>query len=664
MLIGINEYPEWGGGRQLRGAVNDVNAVERLLVERFGFSAQKSILKLTSPADDEGLLANRDNILRAFRTHLIENDRIGAGDVVVVYYSGHGSWVRDENQDEQEDEFGGLRLARDETLVPCDSGSDHARDIVDDELAELLGELTERTRNVSLFFDSCHSATMTRWLPEAEDAQDRARVLPPPPDALEGLARSSPPAGRGTRSLGGGGWLLPSDDCVVISACRASERARERRFVLGGFKYHGILTFCLLKSLRDAGPKTTYYDVWDDVRVEVNKLCHEQHPQIEGPFERKVFGGEMLPRKRYVEVAERGTDTVALAAGLVHGCTLGSRFAIFPKGLQVFEDREVRVAVVRLVEVHAFTSVGAVEEGAVLEVEIGAPAVEIEHDYGSMQMAVRVIGDDAVLAAVRRGIETSPLLTLAESGEQPSVATVRLCYPPKPSGGEDTTHGEMLCILSSSNGHQLANPTAPGADGPASVLGKLADIARCHNLLAIHNTDRQSDLRGKVRLRLVEEGRRPVERDEGGGIVLQVRDRVYLEVENRSDQDLHVGVFNFLQPEWKLRILFPPRGAQDDVVQAHSSRRITQRFRVEWPAGYPTDENVPLPQDTTKLFATTSQVDFHSYWLSRMRATRGRASLPRLLALAGVGGPEPATRALDEAEEDWTTTELVFQIVP
>ena len=75
-----------------------------------------------------------------------------------MHYSGHGSQMRDREGDEP-DGF-------DETIVAADSGRSPApiRDITDDELNLWLRKITERTPNVTLIFDFCHSGTVTRDL--------------------------------------------------------------------------------------------------------------------------------------------------------------------------------------------------------------------------------------------------------------------------------------------------------------------------------------------------------------------------------------------------------------------------------------------------------------------------------------------------------------------
>jgi hypothetical protein len=163
LLIGINEYPKLESRYHLEGCINDIDSLEELLTSRlFGFPEQ-NILKLSSPAADAKHLATRDNILAAVHRHLIENNKIQKDDIVVIYYSGHGSQVPDENGDEED--------GYDETIVPCDSGDrskrEEVRDIRDDEISELLDKLALRTKNINLAGCRKRRRSRTRTLSSA-----------------------------------------------------------------------------------------------------------------------------------------------------------------------------------------------------------------------------------------------------------------------------------------------------------------------------------------------------------------------------------------------------------------------------------------------------------------------------------------------------------------
>mgnify|MGYP001764312284 CR=1 FL=1 len=185
LLVGINDYPYIA---KLKGAVNDVENMRQLLVERFGF-----------PDDGEHMLvltdeqAKRDAILHGLKEHLIA--KATPDSVVVFHYSGHGSKIVDISGDEID--------TWDETIVAYDSGRQDPhpnRDIIDDELLDLLNQLTEKTPNVTFIFDSCHSGTVTRG--SGLDRQIERDERPP------AGPRSVPAATDGTTSRTGR-WLPP-----------------------------------------------------------------------------------------------------------------------------------------------------------------------------------------------------------------------------------------------------------------------------------------------------------------------------------------------------------------------------------------------------------------------------------------------------------------------
>ena len=128
LLIGINDYsasrlPSTGlepaPGRDwanLDGALNDVTIMRDLLVSLRGF-APSDVAVLTDQQ------ATRKAILQAIDTRLVAP--VKPGDIILFYYSGHGSQVRNSLSDELDH--------LDESLVPADSRRG-APDIRDKEL--------------------------------------------------------------------------------------------------------------------------------------------------------------------------------------------------------------------------------------------------------------------------------------------------------------------------------------------------------------------------------------------------------------------------------------------------------------------------------------------------------------------------------------------------
>lgn len=659
LLIGINEYPRLDKQYHLSGCVNDVDAVEALLMgTQFGFPPE-NVLKLTSPTSGGSRLPTRANILEAFRVHLTENSRIKPSDVVVIYYSGHGSQIPDEEGDEED----GL----DETIVPCDAGPDRSKredvvDVSDDEISLMLERLAARTKNINLIFDSCHSGTVTRDL---ADAPGQERHLPAATYPVE--KRPRPVVGT-TRSMGPSGWMPLSDGYVLLSACMADERAREDGFGFWRKKRFGLLTYYLLETMREVGTETTYYDIWDKVKVKVSSHNRWQNPQLEGAYERKVFGGAALPRRRFVEVSGKDGRGVTLSAGVANGATIHSKFAVYPRGTQIFDDLAARVAVVRLTGVDAFTSTGRVEEGSLEAIEQGSPAIEIEHDFGDMRMCVSVRGEGSLIERVRALVAASNLLKSGDSDDDSPSAVVMLAPPDGAPGA-----GEALLILNAGDGLPLVEPVTSRDDAPELVLEKLEHIASYYNMLGIHNPDAASALKDKIKLRLLkvsgqdEHGRdivAPAERNAGGEIVFKVGNRVYLEAENLSDLNLYVAAIDF-DTSWGVCPIFPEVGAADAIVRPHATRRL-RRFCVNLPEYQkPVRKGDSPRREVVKLIATTAPVDFRPLWQEGTRDMNG-GSLYGLMKRAVGKSAGPATRSLvpedDPVVRDWTTSEIVFYI--
>ena len=156
LCVGINDYP--GSNMDLAGCVNDARDWQALFEQR-GYT-------VTALHDAQ---ATRAGILAGLTT-LIGEAR--AGDSLVFTFSGHGSWLPDDDQDEPD--------ARDEMMCPYDVMKDQY--LLDDDLYELF---CTKHPEASLFViaDCCHSGSVVRYAgdPVAADPQTplKARFLPP-----------------------------------------------------------------------------------------------------------------------------------------------------------------------------------------------------------------------------------------------------------------------------------------------------------------------------------------------------------------------------------------------------------------------------------------------------------------------------------------------------
>jgi len=134
LLVGINYI---GNSNQLYGCINDVNSIKERITTK-GFTNITTITDLTKQKP------TRDNILFEFKNLLMNSQ---AGDLLFFLYSGHGSYILDKNNDE-EDRY-------DELIVSSDFKS-----ILDDELKIIIQ--TNLKQDVTLFamFDSCFSGSV------------------------------------------------------------------------------------------------------------------------------------------------------------------------------------------------------------------------------------------------------------------------------------------------------------------------------------------------------------------------------------------------------------------------------------------------------------------------------------------------------------------------
>jgi len=135
LLIGIN-YKDTP--YELNGCINDVNNIKALLLAN-GYQ-ESNITVLTD--DNPSMMPIRSNILREF-----ERLAILPSTEVFVHYSGHGSNVRDKNNDE----VSGF----DSVIAPCDFLTSDV--ILDDVLFQLVSKINCKA---TLLFDSCNSGSV------------------------------------------------------------------------------------------------------------------------------------------------------------------------------------------------------------------------------------------------------------------------------------------------------------------------------------------------------------------------------------------------------------------------------------------------------------------------------------------------------------------------
>lgn len=146
LLVGIGDYPEGCGFSKLEGPPNDLSMMRDWLVKDMAVPDSSVMILKEDQATNHG-------IQRAIQNHLQQG--AAADDVVLFYYSGHGTQVEDLGPELDEPD------RKDEALVAWGfSETDTSSWLTDDVLHRQLGAI--KASHVLVMFDSCHAGSGTR----------------------------------------------------------------------------------------------------------------------------------------------------------------------------------------------------------------------------------------------------------------------------------------------------------------------------------------------------------------------------------------------------------------------------------------------------------------------------------------------------------------------
>jgi len=274
LCIGVNNYP--GTHMDLAGCVNDAQDWAAELRTR-GFDVQQLL----------DAQATKAAMVNAFKTVI---GAAAKGDVVVITFSGHGTYVPDLNGDELD----GL----DEALCPYDVQTGGAA-LIDDEIHAMFAARKPGVRLV-LISDSCHSGTVTRAAGADPDSDDlpRARFLPMgnwlPANQLPRGA-SGKPVSSVVVTSGASPFvnaLSRGEDDLLLSGCKEGPNNFSYDARIKG-RPSGAFTYYALKALKALPSGATYADWHAAITpVYLPSASYPQSPQIVGSAaarKRKVF---------------------------------------------------------------------------------------------------------------------------------------------------------------------------------------------------------------------------------------------------------------------------------------------------------------------------------------------------------------------------------------
>jgi hypothetical protein len=310
LLIGINDYtasslgvrprleaPPQRDWPNLAGAVNDVGALQEMLGLLYDFD-KRDIVTLTNQE------ATRGAILEAVENHLLKY--AAKGDVLLFYYAGHGSQVRNSLSNEPDQ--------LDESIVPADSRLG-VRDIRDKELRPFFNRMLDRGARLTVILDNCHSGSGARGL--ATGARPRG-VRPDLRDVADGSSPGPRPEERGA---------------LVISATQDFDTAWETRDEEG--KMHGAFSWAWIRAMRDSTAGETAAETFARASARLRAEKPYQEPVLAGSREvtRSPFLGTRNDRRgdRTVISVEkvRRDGTVFLQGGWANGLTIGTELRVW-----------------------------------------------------------------------------------------------------------------------------------------------------------------------------------------------------------------------------------------------------------------------------------------------------------------------------------------------
>lgn len=547
LVIGIDAYDSSIGA--LKGCVNDATLMRDVLRDQV-LVPEENIRFLTNEA------ATRNGILDGFEWLIAESNE---HDMAIIYYAGHGSRVRDDDGDEAD--------GTDSTLVPVDAirwsqidesvDNPELLDITDDEIQLKLLRLSERTDNITMIFDCCHSGTISRGPSEelARSAPDELR--PPelfrrPPLSEEDRRVRETLRSTGSRQRSSSGWWAPEDRYVLIAGCRDAEQSYEMPD-----PKHGRLTFHLASALIRAKPGTTFRQVFEEISEKVvaegQARSQSQHPQLEGAADRLLFQTTEIEPLRYVRVRAQDGAVLTLGGGAAHGLTVGSRWAVIPAG-GTREDAKDPLAHIDITDVGVVESSGRlVEEGFTPQDGslIGTWAVEVAKDFGDLRMKVRLVGEKAVAPAawadLSQGLaDLEGILQREESG-----SCVRVVLVPAGERAEEAPqlvpNAKVRIAVVSEGGELMMPPKPADAQGVRSVLTNLQLWAEYRFKLAIDNPDSLLTRDCEVLVFRKRAGEwAPVREEDGEALpVLYVGDQIDIRLRNRGSERIWVSGFSF-----------------------------------------------------------------------------------------------------------------------
>lgn len=594
-------------GKELQGTENDVQMMA-LVLKKYGFVTSSCI----------GSNATRDGILAAWQAII---SATSAADAVVIYYSGHGSYVKFE-PDEWE-----YHPRRDSAkyIVPTDieqSTEDDFRGILDIELSCKLRDTTERTRNVTLILDCCFSGRMVRG----------------PSNGIKLVSKywstsekyNIPKHAKGLRldERNPGELLVEGNpNAVRIAAAASTEFAYE--YENQQKQTVGILTDTLAEALdktfdQDISWRTTLLRVCEMVRTRSSDPLYQrklQHPRAEGPDTRILFSTK--ERVSGAHLIKMESEEAILQAGSVAGVRVGNVYVVMPCGYERIDSTR-QTGKVRVISMNGFTSkLESIDPERSIIPEVALAFLETAALY---KQPVSFPDD---FEALRQQLEKSEFLRKHDANEvcEPIVSFER-------EGNKllaRNSLGTLFFEQQATSDNSLENLVE------AAVLGA-ENQALAQNILQCEGGQAGEKLEHEIGIEfgLVsgERPRKPLRKpltQDGSAVIIEGQ-RVYIEVWNGGDTTFFVSVFDvnaaggivLISQSEPTGIELTPRKANTLGMRYGNLNGL----KISWPKNVPKAVSI---EETLIFVITSAKVDLRPQTNQRSTYPKSRGNISKFL---------------------------------
>jgi hypothetical protein len=566
-----------------------------------------------------------------------------SGDVVVVFYSGHGGRSANAMRTRAPSQPAWLQY-----IVPTDiddrSGGDF-RGILAEELSALQRQLTDKTENVASIFDCCHSARMFRDPSIVPKANDHLGF---PWEAV---------AARWDAVRAGGGIDLGDVNpfAVQVVACGPAQSAYElTESSIGGS--HGALTAALVSVLRrgDAA-QLSWREVIEIVRPQILDVVPSQRPDILGPQSaRLLFSLTEKDASGVLSIVESDEGLWVERAALF-GVAVGDSYALVAPG----GDLEHPIAVGVVDAVMGDRGRLSFEQPLTSPVGEGVLAYPVEVSLGRRPVAVTPAGHPDRQFVVEAFRNSPTVRVVAEAPPSGVLATLAL-------------DDEGVVILDAL-GEPLADRPRPITDATMSVVKtSLLKLARATHVRELESGVGPTELPDDVEISFSRLD--PATKHE---TLLEVGDHLFVgdvlvaRIENRSAEDRFVSLLD-IGLTGAVTILTPSEtsgvtlaGGEKYTVGANAAH-VLEGIKLFWPEGLAADG--PRPETVLTIVADHPISGLEALQQTGVKtrsvARSPSSSIERLIADLSVGTRDARPQASAPGETRYRVQRFDFLLHP